>query len=97
MPRVINKFNWGSALVNQNPLLVRQLDEAYTDTALVLNGKVSKYVTDGKQKPHVDAPATSQLNKNFEQGDIYVRADTNTAWIMTSRTNDVTVNWQLIT
>lgn len=97
MSRMITNFNWGSALRNDNPTLARQLSEAYTDTAQVVNTKASKYVTDGIQKPHVNAPANSSLNENFELGDIYVRSDTNSAWIMTSRTTARAVTWTLIT
>ena len=97
MPTLINVFNWGSALRNNNPELVRQLNTAYSDTANAVNSKVSKYTTDGLQRPNVDPPANSDFNRNFEIGDIYVRTDTDTAWIMTSRTNSNAVTWTLIT
>ncbi len=97
MPTLIQNFNWGSALRNENPELTRQLSTAYTETALVVNTKVSKYFTDGDQKPNVDPPANSQFNKNFEIGDIYVRTDTDSAWIMTSRTTANAVTWKIIT
>lgn len=97
MPALIQNFNWGAALRNSNPELTRQLATAYTDTAQIVNGKVSKYYTDGIQKPHVDPPANDQFNANFEIVDIYVRTDTNTAWIMTSRTTSNAVTWTKIT
>lgn len=97
MPTLIQNFNWGSALRNDNPELNRQLSEAYTATALAVNTKVSKYVTDGLQKPNVDPPASSDFNKNFDVGDIYVRTDTDTAWIMTSRTTAIAAVWTQIT
>lgn len=97
MPRLAQFFNWGTVLRNQNVELARQLSQAYNDTALVVNTKVSKYFTDGVQKPNVDPPANSQFNKNFEIGDIYVRTDTDSAWIMTSRTTDEIVVWTIIT
>lgn len=97
MVTLIQNFNWGAALRNANPELTRQLSSAYTDTALVVNTKVGKYVTDGIQRPHVDPPADSDFNKNFEIGDIYVRTDTDTAWILTSRTNANAVTWTQIT
>lgn len=97
MPTLITNYNWGSSLTSENPQLTRQLSQAYTETALCVNTKVSKYVTDGDQKPNVDPPANSQFNKNFEIGDIYVRIDTDSAWIMTSRTTDVIVTWTIIT
>lgn len=92
MPTLITKFNWGSALENQNRLLTRQLDEAYTDIARVVNTKISKYILNGS-----DPLASSDANKNFEIGDIAVRTDTDAAWIMTSRTNSTNVTWTLIT
>jgi len=97
MPSLINNFNWGSSLKNNNPELTRQLSEAYTDTANVVNTKISKYFTNGVQKPHVDPPASSDFNINFEIGDVFVRTDTNSAWMMTSRTTSTDVIWTLIT
>lgn len=97
MPTLINNFNWGRALQNDNPELTRQLAEAYSNTALCVNTKISKYFTNGEQKPHVDPPSSSDFNKNFEIGDVYVRTDTNSAWMMTNRTTDIAVTWTLIT
>lgn len=97
MPTLIQNFNWGTSLRNQNPELVRQLSTAYSDTAQVVNTKISKYTTDGIQRPHVNPPANSDFNKNFEIGDIYVRTDADTAWIMTSRTTANAVTWTVIT
>lgn len=97
MPTLTQNFNWGISLRNGNPELVRQLATAYSDTSSAVNSKVSKYVTDGVQKPHVNPPASSDFNMNFEIADVYVRTDTNTAWMMTSRTTSNAVTWSLIT
>jgi len=97
MPTLITNFNWGSSLRNDNPELSRQLSQAYTNTSQAVNTKTSKYVTDGDQRPHVNPPANSDFNKNFEICDFYVRTDTNTAWIMTSRTSSNVVTWTVIT
>lgn len=97
MPTLLQNFNWGSSIRNSNPELGRQLSQAYTDTALAVNSKSSKYVTDGVLKPNVNPPANSSFNKNFDVGDFYVRTDTNSAWIMTSRTDAENVIWTLIT
>lgn len=97
MVTLIQNFNWGSAIRNANPELARQLSTAYTDTAQVVNTKISKYFTDGLQKPHVNPPASSQFNANFEIADVYVRTDTDTAWMMTSRTTAQAVTWTQIT
>ncbi len=97
MPILVSNFNWGMALRNENPELARQLSQAYNQTAEAVNSKVSKYVTNGTTLPNVDPPANSQFNQSFEIGDIYVRTDTNTAWIMTSRTTSNAVTWKLIT
>ena len=97
MPTLLTNFNWGASLRNFNPELTRQLSTAYTDTAQAVNTKISKYVTDGNQRPHVNPPANSDFNKNFEIADVYVRSDTNTAWMMTSRTSSSTVTWTQIT
>lgn len=94
MPTLPTRFNWGTALRNENPELTRQLDDSYTDTALVVNTKVSKYITTSAP-PN---PATaSTTNKNFELGDIWVDKAADLAYIMTSRTTDVLVTWTLIT
>ena len=97
MPTLLTNFNWGASLRNFNPELTRQLSDAYTNTAQAVNTKISKYVTDGNQKPHVNPPANSDFNKNFEIADVFVRTDTNTAWMMTSRTSSTVVVWTLIT
>lgn len=97
MPTLITNYNWGSSLRNDNPELNRQLSDAYSTTALTVNTKVSKYSTDGILRPHLNPPASSDFNKNFEIADIYVRTDTNTAWIMTGRTTSTAVTWTQIT
>jgi hypothetical protein len=97
MPTLVTDFNWGNSLRNENPELTRQMSEAYSQTAFCVNTKISKYVTNGLQRPNVDPPANSDFNKNFELGDIYVRTDTDTAWIMTSRTSSNAVTWTKIT
>lgn len=97
MPTLNNNFNWGTSLRNTNPELTRQLSEAYNNTAFAVNTKVSKYFTNGDQRPHVDPPANDDFNKNFEICDVYVRTDTDTAWMMTSRTTANAVTWTLIT
>jgi hypothetical protein len=86
------KKNFGAQLYKDAPQLSRQLDEMYTDIAFAVNQLIKKYVTQG-----ADAPANAQLNSLFNIGDIYVRTDTNKAWIMTSRTSPNIVNWQIIT
>lgn len=97
MPTLITNYNYGSSIRNSNPELNRQLSDAYTNTAQVVNTKISKYFTDGTTKPHANPPANSEFNKNFEIGDVYIRTDTDTAWMMTSRTTANAVNWQQIT
>ena len=97
MATLVNNFNFGTALYNSNRELTRQLGTLYSNIALVVNTKISKYFTDGVLKPHVNPPANNQFNKNFEICDIYVRTDTDTAWIMTSRTTDTAVIWTQIT
>lgn len=91
MPSLLTRFNFGASL-KDNPDLNRQLDQIYTTIAQIVNGKVSKLILAAS-----DPPANDQVNKNFEIGDIAVRMDNNKAWIMTSRTSDLIVNWQLIT
>ncbi len=94
MPTLITTFNWGSSLNNSNPELTRQLSQAYTDTSLCVNTKISKYVTITDPP---DPVTPLQTNKNFEIGDIWVNKMTDNAWIMTSRTTDLLVTWTQIT
>ena len=94
MPTMLQEFNWGDSMRNGNPELTRQMSQAYANTSLVVNTKISKVVQD------IDAPTPlveSQVNKNMEIGDIWVNKLTNAAWIMTSRTTDLLVTWTLIT
>lgn len=97
MPTLATDFNWGEAIRNENPGLTRQLAEAYGNTARNVNTKISKYATDGVQRPHMDPPANDQFNANFTIGDIFIRTDNNKAWIMTSRTTSNAVTWTIIT
>ena len=94
MPTLATKFNWGSELYNANPLLIRQLDTAYSDISLVVNTKSSKYIAE-TDPPN---PATENtINKTLEIGDFWVNKTSNNAWIMTSRTTDLLVTWKQIT
>jgi len=94
MVTLVTNFNWGSALRNQNPLLTRQLSDAYGDIARVVNTKVSKYITD------VDPPnpiTSSQVNKALEIGDVWINTSTDKCWMMTSRTTDLLATWTELT
>lgn len=89
------RFNWGSTLAQDNPDLYRQLNDTYTNTAQAVNRKGN--VHRNSEKPFSDPPADSLFNKNFNIGDIYVREDNDTAFIMTSRTSAEAVTWTQIT
>lgn len=86
------KKNWGKDIYEISPTLTRQLDEFYTDVANYLTYVVKKNVLDG-----MDPPANDQRNSFYDIGDIAVRIDTDTAWIMTSRTSPNAVVWTQIT
>lgn len=94
MPTLIQTYNWGSALRNQNPDLTRQLDTAYTQTAQAVNTKTGKFITD--QDPP-NAVTASDFNKNLSVGDFWINSTSDNAWIMTSRTTDVLATWKQIT
>lgn len=96
MPTLATNFNYGKNRT-QDPELNRQMSQAYAQTAYAVNGKSSKYVTNGTSLPNVDPPASDDFNRNFELGDLYVRTDTDSAWIMTSRTTATAVTWTPIT
>lgn len=91
MTRLSNRYNWGSTLSKDNPDLYRQLNDVYTDISQNSNGKSNKI------NMTTNPPADSPVNKNFDIGDLWVRTDTNSAWILTSRTTAEAVNWTLIT
>lgn len=92
MPTLPRTFNWGTRIREMGTDLYNQLSKAYTDTSDVLNTKASKRVI-SNQNP----PASDQVNKNYDIGDLWVRTDADTAWIMTSRTSDIAVTWKQIT
>lgn len=86
------KKNFGNEVAQAMPQLARQLDEMYTDIANALNLLVKKNILNG-----ADPAANDQRNSFFSIGDITVRTDTDTAWIMTSRTTPNAVTWTQIT
>lgn len=91
MTRLNTRFNWGATLAEENPDLYRQLNDTYTDTAETVNRKANR------NTDTVNPPANSPVNKNFDIGDIWVRTDNNTAFMMTSRTSAEAATWTLIT
>lgn len=91
MTKLFQKLNFGLELENEYPELVRYISQVYTVLATAINTKPSVYVTSGSAPP-----ASSDFNKNWSIGDIYVRTDTNEAWIMTSRTTDIACTWTII-
>lgn len=86
------KRNWGASIYNEYPLLVRQLDAMYSDISNAVLKSIQKRVIESSNPPSSD-----QVNRFFDIGDIWIRTDSNSAWIMTSRTNDTDVTWTLIT
>ena len=84
--------NFGDEIKELSPTLSNQLSQMYTDIAFSLQYVIKKKVVVGS-----DPPVTDQSNTFYSIGDIYVRSDTNTAWIMTSRTTGETVVWTQIT
>lgn len=90
MTRLDERYNWGSEVSKENPQLYRQLNDVYFDIAKTSNGKSNKNVT------QTDPPADDPVNKNFDIGDLWIRTDTDSAWIMTSRTSAEAVTWSSI-
>lgn len=91
MPSLAPRFNWGAAIKNVNDTLYNQLNDAYTTTARIVNGKVNKNITT------VNPPVDSVQNAAFDLGDIWVNTSTDTAWIMTSRQTTTQATWTQIT
>lgn len=90
MARLPPRYNLGTELKNDNPTLYNQLTDIYTNTANIVNTKVTKYSTT------TNPPANDQINRIFDIGDIWVNTSTNAPFIMTSRTSDVAVTWTAI-
>lgn len=84
--------NFGSEVRELSPILSNQLSQMYTDIANALTYAIKKNVISG-----ADPLADDQRNSFFSIGDITVRTDTNSAWIMTSRIDGNNVTWTLIT
>jgi hypothetical protein len=84
--------NFGSEIKELSPTLSNQLSQMYTDIANALSQAIKKDVVTG-----ADPAASAQRNSFFSVGDITVRTDTDSAWIMTSRTTPNDVVWTLIT
>ena len=84
--------NFGQEIKEISPTLANQLSQMYTDIANALTFVIKKDVVTG-----ADPAANAQRNSVFSIGDITVRTDTNSAWIMTDRTTPEAVTWTLIT
>lgn len=91
MPLLPPSYNWGDEIKNVNETLYRQLNDSYTDVSGIVNTKASVF------RYFVDPQAFSQFNMQAQIGDTWVNQTSNTAWIMTSRTNQYTVTWTQIT
>lgn len=84
--------NFGTEIKELSPTLANQLSQMYSDIVNAISLGIKKNVVSG-----ADPAATDQRNSFFSIGDITIRTDTDTAWIMTSRTTPETVVWTLIT
>lgn len=84
--------NFGSEIKELSPTLANQLSQMYSDIANSVSQGIKKDIVSG-----ADPSASSQRNSFFSIGDITVRTDTDSAWIMTSRTTPNDVVWSLIT
>lgn len=84
--------NFGNEVVEQLPNFARELDEMYSDISNALNNLVKKNILTG-----VNPQPDEQRNSFYSIGDVAIRTDNNTAWIMTSRTTPTAVTWTLIT
>jgi len=91
MTRLSTRYNWGNKLSSENPELYRQLNDVYSNVADSSNKKSTK------AQMTSNPSANSDVNKNFDIGDIWVNTSSNTAWIMTSRTTPEAVTWTQIT
>lgn len=91
MPTLATKFNWGAEIMNVNQVLYNQLNDSYSSIARITNLKSTK--TSQTTNP----PSDSQINANYDIGDIWVNTSTNAGYLLTSRTSANAVTWTLIT
>lgn len=84
--------NFGREIKEISPVLANQLAQMYSDLAFAINLNIKRNVISGS-----DPSASDQRNSFFSIGDITVRTDTDSAWIMTSRTTPNDVVWTKIT
>jgi hypothetical protein len=86
MPTLPPRYNWGESLKDQNGILYNQLQDTYSDTASVVNTKISVNATLNN-----DPVADSAANMQYTIGDIWINKSLNTAYIMTSRSTNTAV------
>lgn len=84
--------NFGTEIKEISPTLANQLAQMYSDIANAISQTIKKNIVSG-----ADPVANAQVNSFFSIGDITIRTDTDSAWIMTSRTSPNIVVWTLIT
>ena len=84
--------NFGGEIQDISATLANQLSQMYADIVNGLYLCIKKNVISGG-----DPPANSQINSYYSIGDITIRTDTDSAWIMTSRTSPTAVTWTPIT
>jgi hypothetical protein len=87
----LNK-NFGGEIRQMSPILSNQLSQMYSDIVNALSQCPKKWILTG-----ADPPANDPANSFFSIGDIATRTDTDSAWIMTSRTSQNAVTWTAIT
>lgn len=86
MSKIRKSFSF-SGLSGANPELLRALDDMYDQLVDALNTKAT--VVESTSSP----PASGDFNKEFEIGDIFVKTDTDSPSMLTSRTSDIAVTW----
>jgi hypothetical protein len=86
----LNK-NFGLEIARDQPVLARQLSSMYFDIANAINNLTKKNILSG-----ADPAANDQRNSFYSIGDLAIRTDTDSAWIMTSRTTPNIVVWTKI-
>jgi hypothetical protein len=91
MPNLKTNYNWGTSDNDSEAELYRKLTDSYNQIALIVNNKVTVYVTTS------DPPSSDPINQNFNVGDEWVNSSSDSAWKMTSRTSNIAATWTLIT
>lgn len=87
MSRLPITHAFGDQILEKYPEVYRALNDMYIQIALAINEKSRVYVAED------DPPASDEVNRNFQIGDMWINKTTPEIFIMSARTSDIAVTW----